>query len=149
MYDIKWIREHPDAFDRGLKRRGLEPLSRQPRRLMKSGGAITNQSRRRRAGIRVKGKQATPRRAMFSRANADGRGAELKTSLPKMAGAEGVRRRTRDGTLRNSNAPADDVPGVTDAMAMPGTTCSEKARLCLQAETAFDAANAGQMDLVA
>ncbi len=28
MYDIKWIREHPDAFDRGLKRRGLEPLSK-------------------------------------------------------------------------------------------------------------------------
>src|SRR5450830_282942 len=27
MYDIKWIREHPDAFDRGLTRRGLEPLS--------------------------------------------------------------------------------------------------------------------------
>ena len=27
MYDIKWIRENPDAFDRGLKRRGLEPLS--------------------------------------------------------------------------------------------------------------------------
>ena len=28
MYDIKWIREHPDAFDRGLKRRGLDPLSK-------------------------------------------------------------------------------------------------------------------------
>jgi len=28
MYDIKWIREHPDAFDRGLKRRGLEQLSK-------------------------------------------------------------------------------------------------------------------------
>ena len=27
MYDIKWIREHPDTFDRGLKRRGLESLS--------------------------------------------------------------------------------------------------------------------------
>ncbi len=27
MYDIKWIRDHPDTFDRGLKRRGLEPLS--------------------------------------------------------------------------------------------------------------------------
>ena len=27
MYDIKWIREHPDEFDRGLKRRGLKPLS--------------------------------------------------------------------------------------------------------------------------
>src|ERR1700721_4825399 len=23
MHDIKWIREHPDAFDRGLARRGL------------------------------------------------------------------------------------------------------------------------------
>jgi seryl-tRNA synthetase len=25
MYDIKWIRENPEVFDRGLKRRGLEP----------------------------------------------------------------------------------------------------------------------------
>ena len=28
MYDIKWIRENPDAFDRGLKRRGLEAAVR-------------------------------------------------------------------------------------------------------------------------
>ncbi len=27
MYDIKWIREHPDTFDRGLKRRAIEPLA--------------------------------------------------------------------------------------------------------------------------
>ena len=27
MYDIKWIREHANIFDTGLKRRGLEPLS--------------------------------------------------------------------------------------------------------------------------
>jgi seryl-tRNA synthetase len=27
MHDIRWIREHSDEFDRGLKRRGLEPLS--------------------------------------------------------------------------------------------------------------------------
>ena len=27
MYDIRWIRENPEAFDRGLIRRGLEPLS--------------------------------------------------------------------------------------------------------------------------
>src|SRR6185437_9107257 len=26
MYDIKWIREHPDVFDRGLKRRQLGVL---------------------------------------------------------------------------------------------------------------------------
>ena len=27
MHDIKWIRENPEAFDAGLKRRGLEPES--------------------------------------------------------------------------------------------------------------------------
>lgn len=27
MFDIKWIRENPDAFDQGLRKRGLEPLS--------------------------------------------------------------------------------------------------------------------------
>jgi seryl-tRNA synthetase len=27
MFDVKWIRDNPDAFDAGLKRRGLAPLS--------------------------------------------------------------------------------------------------------------------------
>ena len=27
MFDIKWIRDNPEAFDQGLKKRGLEPLS--------------------------------------------------------------------------------------------------------------------------
>lgn len=27
MFDIKWIRENPETFDNGLKRRGLEPMS--------------------------------------------------------------------------------------------------------------------------
>jgi seryl-tRNA synthetase len=27
VFDIKWIRENAEAFDKGLKRRGLEPLS--------------------------------------------------------------------------------------------------------------------------
>ena len=31
MHDIKWIRDNPQAFDRGLARRGLEP---QAERLM-------------------------------------------------------------------------------------------------------------------
>ncbi len=28
MFDIKWIRDNPDAFDAGLKKRGLEPLAK-------------------------------------------------------------------------------------------------------------------------
>jgi seryl-tRNA synthetase len=29
MYDLRWIREHPEEFDRGLMRRGLAPYSEQ------------------------------------------------------------------------------------------------------------------------
>ena len=28
MYDIRWIRENADLFDKGLVSRGLEPLSK-------------------------------------------------------------------------------------------------------------------------
>ncbi len=27
MFDPKWMRDHPDLLDRGLKRRGQEPAS--------------------------------------------------------------------------------------------------------------------------
>ena len=27
MFDLKWIRENPDAFDKGLQGRGLEPAA--------------------------------------------------------------------------------------------------------------------------
>ena len=28
MYDIKWIRDNPEAFDKGRQRRGLEPWAK-------------------------------------------------------------------------------------------------------------------------
>ena len=27
MFDPRWIRENPEAFDAGLRRRGLEPMA--------------------------------------------------------------------------------------------------------------------------
>jgi len=29
MHDLRWIREHPEEFDRGLTRRGLPPCAEQ------------------------------------------------------------------------------------------------------------------------
>ncbi|MDX1485267.1 MAG: serine--tRNA ligase, partial [Alphaproteobacteria bacterium] len=29
MFDIRWIRDNPDAFDEGLKRRGLQPKAQE------------------------------------------------------------------------------------------------------------------------
>src|ERR1700749_4583493 len=56
MYDIKWIREHPEACDRGLTRRGLEPLS----------GKLIALDEKRRAAI-TKFEQAQARRNAASK----------------------------------------------------------------------------------
>ena len=45
MHDIKWIRENPDAFDRGLKRRGLAPLSDKLHRRSTSAARGDHQAR--------------------------------------------------------------------------------------------------------
>ena len=34
MFDIKWIRDNPEAFDAGLKKRGLEPGGRESAKLI-------------------------------------------------------------------------------------------------------------------
>jgi seryl-tRNA synthetase len=56
MYDIKWIRENAAAFDTGLSRRGLEPLS----------GKLIALDERRRAAI-TKSEQAQARRNAASK----------------------------------------------------------------------------------
>jgi seryl-tRNA synthetase len=119
MYDIKWIRENPDAFDRGLKRRGLEPLSKK----------LLALDEKRRAAI-TKFEQAQARRNAASKEIGDAKKAkdegranklmaevnELKVTLPaleeeqKMLGAE------LDKELAQiPNLPLDDVPDGTDA----------------------------------
>jgi seryl-tRNA synthetase len=52
MFDIKWIREHPESFDQGLKRRKLSPLSQR----------LISIDELRRARIRVLERKPRPRR---------------------------------------------------------------------------------------
>src|SRR3954467_10941040 len=87
MHDIKWIRENPAAFDAGLKRRGLEPMS----------GILLAIDEARRAAI-LKSEQGRPRRNAASKeigeakkARDDARAAklmaevaELKTTMPEL-----------------------------------------------------------------
>src|SRR6266404_8933785 len=91
MHDIKWIRENPEAFDRGLARRGL---AREAARLISI-------DERRRATI-VKAEQAQARRNAASKeigqakkAKDEARAqalmaevAELKASTPALAAEE-------------------------------------------------------------
>ncbi|HEX3339416.1 MAG TPA: serine--tRNA ligase [Pseudolabrys sp.] len=119
MYDIKWIREHPDAFDRGLKRRGLEPLSKK----------LVALDEKRRAAI-TKFEQAQARRNAASKEVGDAKKAkdetkasklmaevtELKTSLPAMEEEQKALAAELDKVLAQiPNTPLDDVPDGVDA----------------------------------
>src|SRR6188472_4277576 len=119
MYDIKWIREHPDAFDRGLKRRGLEPLSKK----------LVALDEKRRAAI-TKFEQAQARRNAASKEIGDAKKAkdeakagklmaevaELKTLLPAMEDEQKALGTALDKELAQiPNAPLDDVPDGADA----------------------------------
>jgi seryl-tRNA synthetase len=119
MYDIKWIRENPDAFDRGLKRRGLEPLSKK----------LLALDEKRRAAI-TKFEQAQARRNAASKEIGDAKKAkdegrantlmaevnDLKVTLPaleeeqKTLGAE-----LDKESAQIPNLPLEDVPDGADA----------------------------------
>jgi seryl-tRNA synthetase len=118
MYDIKWIREHPEDFDRGLKRRGLEPLS----------GKLIALDERRRAAI-TKSEQGQARRNAASKEIGQAKAkkdettaaalmaevAELKTSLPALDAEQKKLGDELDKELAQiPNLPVDDVPEGAD-----------------------------------
>src|SRR6185437_5959318 len=91
MYDIKWIREHPDAFDRGLKRRGLAPLSGKLIKLDETRRALITkleqaQARRNAASKEIGQAKAKKDEATASKLMAEV--AELKTLIPAMEAEE-------------------------------------------------------------
>src|SRR5664279_3999650 len=119
MYDIKWIREHPDDFDRGLKRRRLKPLSSKLLALdEKRRAAITKselaQARRNSASKEIgeakKKKDEATAQKLMAEVN------ELKVTLPALEAEQKKLGDELDKELAQiPNAPADDVPEGTDA----------------------------------
>jgi seryl-tRNA synthetase len=121
VHDIKWIREHPEEFDRGLKRRGLEPLAHELIAIDEHRrAAITKleqmQARRNAASKEIgeakKGKDEARAQALMAEV------AELKTSIPAM---EAEAKKLEDDLLGSNgrlaqlpNLPADDVPDGAD-----------------------------------
>ncbi|MFI4960814.1 MAG: serine--tRNA ligase [Hyphomicrobiales bacterium] len=119
MYDIKWIREHPEAFDRGLKRRALEPLSAKLLALdEKRRAAITKyeqaQARRNAASKEIgeakKIKDEAAAQKLMAEVN------ELKTTLPALEEEQKKLAAELDKELAQiPNMPLDDVPDGADA----------------------------------
>ena len=118
MYDIKWIRENPDAFDRGLKRRGLAPLSKSLLALDEQRRALITkleqaQARRNSASKDIGAAKAKKDEATAQKLMAEV--AELKTSIPAMEAEEKEASAKLEKELAQiPNLPLDDVPDGAD-----------------------------------
>ncbi|MBP2290795.1 serine--tRNA ligase [Azospirillum rugosum] len=119
MHDLRAIRENPDAFDRGLARRGLEPMS--PK-------VLDLDSRRRAAQTQLQEMQARRNEAAkeIGLAKREGRDAQplmdemaqLKERLPQVEEEEKALGAELDRLLATiPNLPADDVPEGPDETA--------------------------------
>jgi seryl-tRNA synthetase len=116
MHDIRWIRENPDAFDAGLGRRGLAPLSAQALAIDADNRTITTelqdlQTRRNDASKQIgalkgKGEDASAQMAEV---------AGLKDSMTALEERQKETMAALRALLEGvPNIPADDVPDGVD-----------------------------------
>jgi seryl-tRNA synthetase len=119
MHDIKWIRENPAAFDRGLARRGLAPqaervLAIDARRRaiiqkLESAQALRNAASKEIGQAKANKDEATAQALMAEVA-------ELKTLVPAMEAEENeVSKKLDDALAEIPNLPFDEVPDGEDA----------------------------------
>ena len=116
MHDIKSIRDNPEAFDAGLRRRGLEPLS----------ATLLELDRRRRAAIGESEQAQAKRKALSKQIGiAKGKGENADSLLAEATGLDGALKAgeaavtAADAEMRAvlaalPNLPAADVPDGAD-----------------------------------
>jgi seryl-tRNA synthetase len=119
MHDIRWIRENPEEFDRGLQRRGLPPqaseilaLDKDWRALQTAAGeaqSVRNRLSREVGAAKARGEPADELLARI---------AQSKDAETETAGKAAELRRRLDDTLASiPNLPAADVPDGPDESA--------------------------------
>jgi seryl-tRNA synthetase len=118
MHDIRFIRDNPDAFDRGLTRRGLPPQAQQlialdEQRRAKILALETAQARRNAASKEIgeakKNKDEDKAKGLLSEVVA------LKESIPAMEAEEKKASKALDNALAEiPNLPLDEVPDGKD-----------------------------------
>jgi seryl-tRNA synthetase len=118
MLDIRWIRDNPQAFDKGLGRRGLAPLSAQVLRLDKEWREAQTATEQNQAARGKLGQEMAAAKAKGGEA-ATALMRQMAESKEKQAFLEAEAARLReavDAALAPlPNLPADDVPDGKDA----------------------------------
>jgi len=152
MFDVKWIRDHPKAFDAGLKKRGLDPLSAE----------VLARDDARRAHIATLQAAQEKRNAAskeIGQAKAAGDEARAKSLIDEVAklksdiqaGEEEERRLTaalEDFLATIPNLPLDAVPvGADESANKEVGTWGEKPKFSFEPKQHFDIGEAlGLMD---
>jgi seryl-tRNA synthetase len=119
MHDIRFIREHPDIFDRALQRRGLPAESKRliamdEERRKKILELETAQARRNAASKEVGEAKKTKNEKRATELMAEV--AALKDSIPALEATEKTASKALDDALAQiPNMPLDDVPYGKDA----------------------------------
>jgi seryl-tRNA synthetase len=118
MFDIRSIRENPDAFDAGLARRGLGPISNQILTLDERRRALATEMQEAQARRNEASKLIGQAMAAKDVAKADALKAEvstLKDTLPQLEADEAAAGAKLDAILATlPNIPVEDVPAGAD-----------------------------------
>lgn len=116
MHDIRWIRENPDAFDKGLARRGMEAAAAQVLAIDTDSRSITTELQ----DLQTRRNDASKQIGVLKGKGEDAAGlmAEVSDIKEKMAVLEDRQKETA-GAIRAfleciPNIPADDTPDGAD-----------------------------------
>src|SRR4051812_1198264 len=118
MHDIKVIRDNPENFDAGLKRRGLSPMSPallaiDERRRAAILASEQAQARRNAASKEIGEAKKTKDEALAAQLMAEV--AELKTTMPELeAAAKATDEELAKELAAIPNLPLDEVPDGAD-----------------------------------
>jgi seryl-tRNA synthetase len=118
MHDIRWIRENPDAFDRGLKRRGLEAAAGRLIALDEKRRAVIQQLEALQARRNAASKEIGEAKKKKDEAAAQKLMAEVAAAKENMPALETdektASKELEDALAQIPNLPSDDVPDGAD-----------------------------------
>jgi len=118
MHDIKLIRDDPEAFDRGLRRRGLAPLAGELTRLDEARREWTHRLQEAQARRNAASKEIGEAMKTGDKARAEALKAEVAALKDAIAESEAKEREASEGLNAElaaiPNLPQDDVPDGVD-----------------------------------
>ena len=114
MFDPKWVRDHPDLLDRGLKRRGLEPASARILAIDEKRRAVIAKLQALQERRNAASKEIGAAKAKKDEAGAKtlmDEVAAIKADMPKLEQDQAaIDKKLNDALAELPNVPAADVP---------------------------------------